>query len=136
MSTKAANGSSSSSRSKKSSSAKHSSNLKSTSSKSPQSIPHTNAQENNSYSKSIGRSSKTRKSTPSERIVNYISDPEYSNPGYGPAYTNALAYTYGFPEELEARTEMEQEMMKESQERALARINKYDRMMEYEQRRK
>ncbi|KAG4441581.1 hypothetical protein IFR05_002966 [Cadophora sp. M221] len=136
MSTKAANGSGSS-RSKKSSRSKHSSKTKSTSSRaSSQSKAASNSGEDSPTSESSGNStnsSSSRRYTPSERLVNYVDDTEHSNTGYSSAYTNALTYTYGFPEDRQARTEMENEMMAESEARALERIDENDRWMEYEE---
>lgn len=53
--------------------------------------------------------------------------------GYSSAYTNALTYTYGFPEEQGARRDMEGAMKTESMARALARINEHDKKMVYEE---
>ncbi|KAL5323990.1 hypothetical protein ACEPPN_008533 [Leptodophora sp. 'Broadleaf-Isolate-01'] len=138
MSTKAANGSGSSIRSKKTSSTTHSSKAKSTSSRaSSRSKSASNSDEDSPTSENSGKSSissSSRQYTPSERLVNYVNDTEHSNTGYSSAYTNALTYTYGFPEDRQARTEMEQEMMAESEARALERIDENDRWMEYEER--
>ncbi|PVH83760.1 hypothetical protein DL98DRAFT_615010 [Cadophora sp. DSE1049] len=130
MSTKAANGSGSS-RSKKSSGTRHSLNSKSTSSNAP------SKSKSASISYDTGDSAKSSKSsknyTPSERLLHYLDDTEHSSMGYSSAYTNALTYTYGFPEEQEARRDMEGAMMTESQARALARIDDHNRQMEYEE---
>ena len=55
--------------------------------------------------------------------------------GYSAAYTTALTYTYGFPEEQEARRDMEGAIVTDAQARALARIDEHDRRMVYDERR-
>ncbi|KAK0100845.1 hypothetical protein ONS95_007292 [Cadophora gregata] len=129
MSTMAANGSSSS-RSKKSSGAKHSTNSKSTSSKTAPKPAHVSILHATEDSAKSANSS--RHYTPSERLLYYLGDTEHSNMGYSSAYTNALTYAYGFPDEREARRDVEGAMMTESTARALARIDEHDRRMEYD----
>lgn len=64
--------------------------------------------------------------TQSEPLIYYVNDPAHSNPGYSSSYTNALTYTYGFPQEGPARTELEQEIVAESQSRVQGNIDGYD----------
>ena len=66
---------------------------------------------------------------PSEPLVYYLSDPTHSNPGYSSAYTTALTYTYGFPQDEPSRSEMEEEIMVESQARVQVNIDGYEGQM-------
>jgi hypothetical protein len=53
----------------------------------------------------------------------------HSNPGYSSAYTTALTYTYGFPQDQPSRIEMEEEIVVESQARVQGDIDGYEGQM-------
>lgn len=72
--------------------------------------------------------------TPSEPLLDYLEETTHSNPGFSPTYINALTYIYGFPQEPQAVSELETEMIVESQAQALAGIDEFDRRMGYEER--
>jgi len=47
----------------------------------------------------------------------YLEDTTHTNPGYSSAYTTALIYTYGFPEDSTAISELESEIVFEAESR-------------------
>ncbi|PMD59732.1 uncharacterized protein K444DRAFT_663756 [Hyaloscypha bicolor E] len=127
LSTQVEYGSNSSRRdsSKKSSSTKHSSTSRSKSSSTKSSSKSKAPSTSNTHSTSSSNSSHTH--VPSEPLVYYLNDPTHSNPGYSSAYTTALAYTSGYPQNSGARVEMEQEIVVESQARVQENIDRYER---------
>jgi hypothetical protein len=61
-----------------------------------------------------------------EPLSYYLNDPTHSNAGYSAAYTNSLVYTYGFPDQPLARSELEDEIVEEAESRARRSIDEYD----------
>jgi len=62
-----------------------------------------------------------------------LDDPTHSNPGYSTSYTNALAYTYGYPEDEATRSEFEKEILVENEARAQRNIEGYGMQTRYQQ---
>ena len=60
-----------------------------------------------------------------EPLRYYLDDPTHSNAGYSVAYTNSLVYTYGFPDQPSARSELEDEIVDEAESRARRSIDEY-----------
>lgn len=61
-----------------------------------------------------------------ESLTYYLNDPTHSNPGYSVAYTNSLIYTYGFPDQVSARSELEDEIVEEAESRVRRSLDEYD----------
>jgi hypothetical protein len=110
--------------SKKSTSSRHSSNSKSKSKSSSKTSSKSQTLSNSSNS-STDSSNASHAYVPSEPLVYYLNDPAHSNPGYSSAYTTALTYTYGFPQDPGARLELEQEIVVESEARVQGNIDGY-----------
>jgi hypothetical protein len=111
--------------SKKSSSTKHSTTARSKSSSTRSSTK--SQAPSNSSTHSTNSSNSTHTYVPSEPLICYLNDPTHSNPGYSSAYTTALTYTYGYPQDSGARVEMEQEIVVESQARVQGNIDGFER---------
>jgi hypothetical protein len=113
--------------SKKSTSTRHSSTSHSKSSSTKSS---TKSQPlSNSNTNSTNSSNRSHTYVPSEPLVYYLRDPTHSNPGYSSAYTTALTYAYGYPQDPSARSDLEDEIVVESQARVQGNINGYEGQM-------
>ena len=108
----------------KPSSNKHSSSTKYSSKSSSKS--QTSSSSTNS---SINKPSSKQKYTPSEPLLYYLDDPTHTNPGHRPTSTNALTQISHFPDDRTTKTELEYEIILESQARAQGDIDWFDRRM-------
>ncbi|CZR63235.1 uncharacterized protein PAC_13132 [Phialocephala subalpina] len=63
-------------------------------------------------------------------LETYLDDDTHTIATYGSSYINALVYTYGFPDDLSAQEEIEDEMVIEAEARARRLIGEYDSQME------